>query len=1115
MMGMIRSLIRRTIALLASAAVVVYSTLCFSVSAEKEAGYWKYVKYWTEEDLLEDPIYDGRTAEGDAASGFHVHNQLIEHNRRGPYGDSPGQKGHQDCYGEYGDMIVTFSPLPNSKERYEVGELLSINVNLEADTSAHRLNPGGYVNIYLTWDPRSNPFSTFKEAGNGNDRIQPALDQSDGYTSLTKDFSGVFTQDIPAGNTGSYSHLYFCFHLVVQNGFINSFYEYEWVDTSETEPAAAVTEETTTESTEWIEQTVNKDAEATAGTDSGAVIDPDIVTGKNNTAKKAAAGAVGAAIVGGAVGSAVSSKKKKNPVIYKMVIGKEFGDTLYPGEHYTVYARIVQVHTGTGQTRNADEFSRKIEAFSEQFPVKAYYNSALNMMTAEFDVNEDNSNTAVLSFRLKGKGGVFTENVKFKVENLEKRIEVMYINSDGSIGEILDRHSEPIAHGLFLGENLCSTVYLAVFGYHNPPDVTAVCETTDLKPTVTYLERFEYSRLIQTFARKYDRYGYLLYCKFYKVDLGNRTAKPTSMFGQYPKHTKVQFTASSKRGATAGYSFPVALIPRGFFVDLSRADKSQKSDSYIELYTNELVNQNRSELKATPLPVYYGFMFEGEYRQFSGYNPHNRKIKVERIIFDNAEVNGNFTAKNPASEKIKMQKILDFKTLEVVSSQTGIAETGYAGWSYGWNRDSRLYQDRIPVFCPKMPVLQYQDSDEYLFDLEIRYETKNTDADSRLFAYAVQDTGTVPVRVYGEPAESPLHERHKELAKLDKIIHILDLEKTNPVRFLVERSDAIPTTDIHRFRRWLFDLGVQHQELIFKENMTEAAKFDRYIIYATSVKWICDTAFGVLLKIVSNDNAVIENAVLILKSVIEEVCVESYSKNKYFWEVMGDMLDWQHAANLSDKAISAALMDGAENLDWQKLCRVLVLLALCSTIKTIITETEKEKEMLAKGQTPEVSLWWRLISGTVNDMTKKTLSIGISKYLLKPGPALKDLITRSYNGVMSGLPDTVSIIPEVLELARDKNIINGDEPWDQALERKLAEKTGTVDLILSDGKQITVSKIQAAVMYTDKYLERWDISRLETLFNWELAAKQPYIGWRDTEETLSQHGIDTSDIHWS
>ncbi len=197
--------------------------------------------------------------------------------------------------------------------------------------------------------------------------------------------------------------------------------------------------------------------------------------------------------------------EKKNNVIYKMLVSKDFGDTLYPGEHYQVYAKIVQIHTVTSQARNADELSRKIEAFSEQLTVKAYYNSAIGKMMAKFDVNNDNSDTAVLSFRLRGKGGMFTENVRFKVDNPEKRIVIMYINRDGTIGEILDSadpFSEPKMHGLFLGESLCSTVYLAVYGFYNTPEVTASCVTGYLKPSVMYHEKFEYSSLIQEFVRR-------------------------------------------------------------------------------------------------------------------------------------------------------------------------------------------------------------------------------------------------------------------------------------------------------------------------------------------------------------------------------------------------------------------------------------------------------------------------------------------------------------------------------------------------------------------------------------------------------------------------------------
>ena len=426
MMGMIRSLIRRSAALLAAAAVVVYSGLCFSVSAE-ESGYWKLVDQRETEKII-NPERDGLsyTDEGSAAAGFHIRKVITEHAMRGPYSDSPGQKGHKDCSGEFGDQTITFFPLPPAQ--MQVGETISIHAHVTCSTSTHMLDPGGYAYIRLHWDLAANRFAYFSDENSAWDDksiIKPLPEQRGDQAAHVGEFSGTFSAEMPAGNTGSHSKLYIVFGLTANLKSIDSIYEYEWVDTSETEPVAAVTEETTAESTEWIEQTVNKDAEATDGTDSGAVIDPDIVTGKNNTAKKAAAGAVGAAIVGGAVASAVNGKKKKNNVIYKMIVSKDFGDTLYPGEHYQVYARIVQVHTVTGQMRNADELSRKIDTFSEQLPVTAYDNSALNMMTAEFDVNNDNSDTAVLSFRFRGKGGVFTENVKFKVESPEKRIDII------------------------------------------------------------------------------------------------------------------------------------------------------------------------------------------------------------------------------------------------------------------------------------------------------------------------------------------------------------------------------------------------------------------------------------------------------------------------------------------------------------------------------------------------------------------------------------------------------------------------------------------------------------------------------------------------------------------
>jgi len=1112
MIGTVLRLIKRTAALLAAGAVVFYSGICLHVRAETDqsSGYWSRTKVEVEGPNSQ---FDGSTMSGGHGT-YHCSATCV--------GDVWAYHNGEDltsCAGEHIEIDITVEEPP---EKLIPGEELALRVSPSLSASQPHdslLFYACYVNAsfggaysdnfydgngakYLGFDRTWEYDDYYGAAGQGNHLFMIESDN-------------ILRATVPDGSSGElWIGVYFA-HGRGEDA-INTYYYYEYVDPSSTD-AAVVTEQTTTETTVWIEQTVNKDAESSKGTDAGAVIDTEIITGKKDkdgasTAAKAAAGAVGAAVVGGAAASAISSKKKKNNVIYKMIVSKDFGDTLYPGEHYTVYAQIVQMNTATGQTRNADELSSKIEAFSEQLPVKYHYNSALNMIAAEFDVNEDNGDTAVLAFRLQGKGGVFTENVKFKVENPEKRIEILYINSDGSIGEILDQNSGTKTHGLFLGENLCSTVYLAVYGYYQAPSVSAVCETSDLAPTVTFLDRFAYSPTMLEFMRRYERYAYLINCKFYKVELGNRTAKPASIFGNYPLHTKVHFTAKSKRGAVASYVFPVALIPRGFFVDLSRADKSQKSDEYIELYTNELVNENRSELKATPLPIYYGFLFTGEYRQFYGYNPNNRKIGVERIIFDNASTGESYQPRTAAAEKIKLKKDFVFDTVKT-SSYSDIAETGYTDWEYGWCRDKRRYHDSIPVFRPKIPVLQENETEELLYDLDVCYETRNDDANSLMYAFDVHDTGTVPVRVYGEPVESPLHERHQELAKLDKIIKILDLEKTDSVKLLNERSKEIATGDIHRVRRWMFDYGVQHQEFIFNEEMAKAEAFGEKIVYLTSVKWILDTIFATALKIYCKDKPMLENVISILKPYIEEYVAQC--SVAYYWdEPYPSLLDAERFLKLTDDAVSSMILNDADKADSKKLIRLLVLASLSSAVKTIAIEYKNEAELREKGKTPEVSLWWRLISGTMKDMTMKTLNVAISRYLLKSDP--KYMKEHIFNGIVSNLPATGDIVDSVFELARDKQILNGKEPYDVVLE-KMAAEYGTVELTLADGTKVTVSKMKAVLMYTDKYLEQWGIAKLKQLFEQPLVLpeKQPYIGRAETEQLLGQHGFDTTSIHWS
>lgn len=142
MMGMIRSLIRRTAALLAAAAVVAYSGLCFSVSAEYETGYWKLVDQ-RDESFIAPQDVQYKDVSGSAAGGFHVRREVIEHNHRAAYLHYPGQKGHEDCFGEFGEETITFSPLPESK--LIPGETLSVNASVSCQTSDHALEPGGLL----------------------------------------------------------------------------------------------------------------------------------------------------------------------------------------------------------------------------------------------------------------------------------------------------------------------------------------------------------------------------------------------------------------------------------------------------------------------------------------------------------------------------------------------------------------------------------------------------------------------------------------------------------------------------------------------------------------------------------------------------------------------------------------------------------------------------------------------------------------------------------------------------------------------------------------------------------------------------------------------------------
>ena len=1091
MMGMIRSLIRRTAALLAAAAVVVYSGLCFSVSAEYETGYWKLVDQ-RDESFIAPQDVQFKDVSGSAAGGFHVRREVIEHNHRA-YLDYPGQKGHEDCFGEFGEETITFSPLPESK--LIPGETLSVNASVSCQTSGHALEPGGRAVIRMHWDLNANRFAYLENEDIESDQRPSILENIEllprdcgGYIQIVGDYSGTYSAEIPEGNTGSRSKLYIVFNFCVLNSHIDSIYEYEWVDTSETEPVAAVTEETTAESTEWIEQTVNKDAEATDGTDSGAVIDPDIVTGKNNTAKKAAAGAVGAAIVGGAVASAVSSKKKKNPVIYKMVIGKDFGDTISPGGKYHLTAKIIQIHTVTGQTHDANELTAKIKVSSEELDIRTALSGDRRLMRVSASLTHSvDSETASVVFTFTGKGGEFRERVKFKLD-LTREIALVYFKQNGEIARriklggqyVVEANSGRVrgipSHKLFTGEDINTKLCIAVKGFYQQPALTVSSGSKDLvtQPAVLLKKNTVVGEAMteQEFL--------------FTVILDNRTKKPETLFCR-SEVIQLNITASAGK-VTQTSVFPVEIFPRGFFYDLRLCDERQKSTEYAELYTNELIEENKPGLKPTILPVKYGYEFVDIYG-------------CQAVNCSFAHVSGKadevFTTNSVNDAKIRLECRLTAKSV---------------------SNDSTDHIEMI-LFQPEMPALVEKPDDVLRYDMKVFAAAERGHENAE---------GTIPVGVYGEPRDSEFRARHKELASLFRLIRILDIENTDAnesVEALIEQASAVPTADIHRMRRWIFDYGVERQELIYRNEISKANLYSTAVVAMTGVKWACDTAFGMLLKIYCEtrqpplDSDLVDAIVSPLKTYLEEIAADA--SVAYFWDVPFDymsLLDPSRFLRIMEDTLSGLMLKDADKADWKALVKVLVLASLVSALKNTLIECKNEYDAKNAGQTPEVSLWWRIIRETMKDMSRRTLKIAVSKYLINGplnfNPPIVD--QDVYEAVVGNLPGTDAFADSVLELARDLQIANGSEPYDVVLER-MAQRFGTMELTLANGSKVTVSKIKAILMYTDKFLEQWGAAKLKQFFEQpvQLPVQQPYIGWRDTEQLLGQHGFDTSEIHWS
>lgn len=748
-----KKLIKRIAALFAAGCIFMMNGLMLTVSAEEQRmidkGYWEYEtstfegEDWVEKYLGMVTPYPYTTTwtlqEGTWSGRFYVSKDT--YNAEGDYivyknGDTATATGSYSVADLHRDI--------------QVGDTVEIKCKLNSEAKTNRGNHlmDLYVSLTIRCQMEYGKATGDEKDYHSGSEIKVTTENGGESISTSmpdKTFveSSFFSEPIKAADRDSEGKLTSDkLRIIITYNKATAIYQYKWHENLVPVSGQAETTSSEADDSLWIIQNESKNALDSAGEDSGTEINPAIITGKKkyddrpSTAAEKALAAAGGAGVATAAALAASNNSKKKKISYKMLISKDFGDTLEPWQEYTVYARIVQVHNEAGLTRNADEYTRQITAFSDNMPLNSYYHTPSQRFAATFKVTDDNADKATLSFQFKGKGGVFTEHVTFKVKSTEKNINFVYFNSDGSIGEIFDKYDDVRPHGLFLGENAFSTLYIYTTGFSSMPELTCECDSFMLRPTAVPLPNFNTSPKISEFAKRYPWYNDMVNAKFFKVDLNNKTQKSPSMFGKYPLNTNVTFTAKSERGAAVSRTLPVFIVPKGFYIDIDSFDERQKSNEYIELYTNELVDVNRSQLRSTRIPVNIGFAYIGEYRRVSRYHDNNRLIPVERVTFDSGLCKDEYTPTSAAASNIKLKKEFFFET-----SYSDYNDV-YSDRRYyiGWHRDEGHSHNAVMEFCPTMPLLVNNNTDELLFDLEVYYEAINTETQ------ALMDKHDIPLK---------------------------------------------------------------------------------------------------------------------------------------------------------------------------------------------------------------------------------------------------------------------------------------------------------------------------------------------------------------------------------
>ena len=892
-------------------------------------------------------------------------------------------------------------------------------------------------------------------------------------------------------------------------------YWYEWISTVPTEP---------------IEATVNKAAGSTEGEDDGSVIDNDIVNGKPEPEKKpkgserrksAAAAATGGVAVGGAAAflAAYNKKKKKNnDVGYRMIVDKDFGDTIYPGQTYKVYARIEQFDRKTNVVSSADEHTRKITAFSKDFNVKSSFESRRGRLAccAEFTFDHLLSGrTATISFKITGKGGTFTENVIFNID-LSHRISAFYELSETRIPlktfdiTAMPHDQEPrLTHGLFLGEQTNNTLYFAVQGFYKPPRVSVRFDAHELSAAVLQIDSINGKRICASEK-----------AFFYQVDIKNSSDRPTYKGGDKAVFARsidavMTITAEGDRDAKTEGRVRIPVIPKGFYYDLSFADLKQKSESYIELYTDEL-DETGQKLRTTVLPLRYGYV-----QMARPY--HYQRIVSTRTYFDK-EQKDCFVPINKKAEKVK--------------NQFNLYVTG--------GNTTDMY------FLPKLPVMLEKPDDELMFRLCV--------CAKEVYPYefgSEEHKGYFDARIFGVYDDQGFYDRVVELNRLAKLIKLYALDDNEKIKSMRARYQTLPTRSINCLSRWLIEYGGTVQESILMDALKDDIWKSFYIDRLENLKWLCDVAFSVVLRIIAakcgQEPELIEAVVTPVKGYIEEYASEisAYEPGKGQNPALFDV---KRIAKTFEESVEDCLFGKAGNLKGKKMAYMLVAAAALNLAKHSYIEIKNYDEAVAKGKPPAEHYTYCIFREFAKDISIRTLKLWITKKLFSsnandlmkkifaPGTGMEAKLKTATNGTMmsqlqksysalfdeifketvieKGLPDRckplidMTIDGEMLE-AKWSVVFISFSSNDIALksgeyiERVTVDAARNVVRVISESGYFELPSSAAICMFIDSSLERLGFYKLfdGTGEPFKLPASCPYVGGKETIESLDHFGL--------